>query len=56
MPNGIPVATVAVDAARNAALLAIRILATTDSELGGRLSEYQDSLRETVRGKTLDWS
>ncbi len=56
MPNGIPVATVAVDAARNAALLAIRILATTDSELGGRLREHQDNLRETVRGKTLDWS
>jgi len=56
MPNGIPVATVAVDAARNAALLAIRILATTDSELGGRLSELQEDMRETVRGKTLDWS
>jgi phosphoribosylaminoimidazole carboxylase, PurE protein len=56
MPNGIPVATVAVDAARNAALLAIRILATTDSELARQLSDYQDKLRETVRGKTLDWS
>ena len=56
MPNGIPVATVAVDAARNAALLAIRILATTDSELARQLSDYQNNLRETVRGKTLDWS
>jgi Phosphoribosylcarboxyaminoimidazole (NCAIR) mutase len=56
MPNGIPVATVASDAARNAALLAIRILATTDSELAKQLSDYQESMRETVRGKNLDWS
>ena len=56
MPNGIPVATVAVDAARNAALLAIRILGTNDSGLSEKLGDYQVQMRDTVRGKTLDWS
>ena len=39
MPSGIPVATVAVDGAANAALLAIQILAVTDSDLARRLDE-----------------
>ena len=37
MPSGIPVATVAIDGAVNAALLCIQILAVTDSELASRL-------------------
>jgi 5-(carboxyamino)imidazole ribonucleotide mutase len=41
MPRGIPVATVAVDGAVNAALLAIEILAVTDTELAGRIAEYR---------------
>ena len=41
MPRGIPVATVAVDGAVNAALLAIEILAVTDEELAKRLAEYR---------------
>ncbi len=38
MPSGIPVATVAVDGAKNAALLAVEILAVTDEELAAKLS------------------
>ncbi|HET6914935.1 MAG TPA: 5-(carboxyamino)imidazole ribonucleotide mutase [Acidimicrobiales bacterium] len=41
MPRGIPVATVAVDGAANAALLAVEILAVTDEELAKRLAEYR---------------
>lgn len=55
MPNGIPVATVAVDAAKNAALLAVRMLATEDSNLADRLTIYQANMRDKVREKTLDW-
>ena len=55
MPNGIPVATVAVDAAKNAALLAIRMLATEDSSLAEQLTTYHNNMRDEVREKTLDW-
>ncbi len=41
MPSGIPVATVAVDGAKNAALLAIQILAVTDPELARKLDEQR---------------
>ena len=41
MPRGIPVATVAIDNATNAALLALRILSLTDGELAERLERYQ---------------
>ena len=41
MPRGIPVATVAIDGAANAALLAIEMLALTDERLAGRLDAYR---------------
>ena len=41
MPRGIPVATVAVDGAANAAVLAVEILAVTDDGLAKRLSDYR---------------
>ncbi|RMF91183.1 MAG: 5-(carboxyamino)imidazole ribonucleotide mutase [Methanobacteriota archaeon] len=41
MPPGVPVATVGVDNARNAAILAVEILALKDSELGERLAAYR---------------
>jgi len=41
MPRGMPVATVAIDGAVNAALLAVEILAVTDQELAGRLADYR---------------
>ena len=50
MPSGIPVATVAIDGAKNAALLAIQILAVEDSELATRL----DAAREANRSAVLE--
>jgi len=55
MPNGIPVATVAVGAAKNAGLLAVRMLAAHDAELSKKLAVYQATLRDEVQAKTLDW-
>ncbi|MFZ0014325.1 MAG: 5-(carboxyamino)imidazole ribonucleotide mutase [Acidimicrobiia bacterium] len=46
MPTGIPVATVAIDAANNAALLAVAILAIGDDDLTARLAEYRADLAE----------
>jgi 5-(carboxyamino)imidazole ribonucleotide mutase len=51
MPAGIPVATVAIGGARNAGLLAVRILATANSELLSRMERFQSELAELVRGK-----
>lgn len=51
MPAGVPVATVAVDNARNAALLAIRILGTADAELRDRMEHFQENLTEVVKEK-----
>jgi 5-(carboxyamino)imidazole ribonucleotide mutase len=48
MPNGIPVATVALNAAKNAGLLAAQILATADAALSTKMQQYKDELRETV--------
>jgi 5-(carboxyamino)imidazole ribonucleotide mutase len=55
MPNGIPVATLAIgDAgAHNAALFAIAMLARTDPELATRLNEFRTGLDATVRALTL---
>lgn len=50
MPSGLPVATVAVDGATNAALLAIQILAVSDASLAEKL----DAARETGRAKVLE--
>jgi len=46
MPTGIPVATVAIDGANNAALLAVAILAVGDEELTAKLAEYRKDLAE----------
>ncbi|HLT97494.1 MAG TPA: AIR carboxylase family protein, partial [Acidimicrobiia bacterium] len=46
MPTGIPVATVAIDAANNAALLAVAILAVGDPDLTNRLADYRRDLAE----------
>lgn len=46
MPTGIPVATVAIDAANNAALMAVAILAVGDDELTEKLAEYRRDLTE----------
>jgi 5-(carboxyamino)imidazole ribonucleotide mutase len=51
MPAGIPVATVAVGGARNAGLLALRILATSDPELSEQMAEFQRDLRSAAQAK-----
>ncbi len=51
MPPGIPVATVAIDGGVNAAILAARILATSDPDLLGRLKAYSQEMKETVQAK-----
>jgi len=51
MPAGVPVATVSVAGARNAGLLAVRILAAADADLRERMSAFQVGLAETARGK-----
>ena len=53
MPAGVPVATVAIDNATNAGILAAQILATSDPKLTTRLNEYKQDLRDTVLAKTL---
>ncbi|MFD0803028.1 5-(carboxyamino)imidazole ribonucleotide mutase [Streptomonospora algeriensis] len=51
MPAGVPVATVAVGAARNAGLLAVRMLAAHDPDLRTRMSEFQEELRTQAEEK-----
>jgi 5-(carboxyamino)imidazole ribonucleotide mutase len=53
MPAGIPVATVAVGGARNAGLLAIRILAAADPRLRERMVTFQRQLREAAQAKGM---
>lgn len=56
MPSGIPVATVAIDGAANAGLLAARILSTSDDALADRLAKYAEGLKEaaTKKAKKLE--
>jgi 5-(carboxyamino)imidazole ribonucleotide mutase len=51
MPGGIPVATVGIGNAKNGALLAVRMLAITDSTLAGKLDSYAADLAEMVAAK-----
>ena len=51
MPAGVPVATVSIGNARNAGLLAVRILAATDPELRAKVVDYQAELAETAHAK-----
>ena len=51
MPSGIPVATVAVDGAKNAAILAVQILALNDEELSKMLEESKREMAQTVSDK-----
>lgn len=48
MPPGIPVATVGVNGAQNAAILAVEMLALADEALAKRLKQYKDSLKEKI--------
>lgn len=51
MPTGVPVATVAIGNARNAGLLAVRILATAQPELAQRMADFQEDLRAAALAK-----
>jgi 5-(carboxyamino)imidazole ribonucleotide mutase len=51
MPAGVPVATVSIGGARNAGLLAVRILATSDDELRSRMEAFQAELGDIARAK-----
>src|SRR3954454_14510534 len=54
MPAGVPVATVSIGGARNAGLLAVRILASSDPSLLERMTAFQGSLRELAKSKDID--
>jgi 5-(carboxyamino)imidazole ribonucleotide mutase len=59
MPNGVPVATVALDAAKNAGILAMEILALSDDKLSEKLLLFKKDMQEEVTGKVKklksDW-
>ncbi len=54
MPRGVPVATVAVNGARNAGLLAVRILGTADPALANEMAAFQQELAEQARAQNDD--
>jgi 5-(carboxyamino)imidazole ribonucleotide mutase len=51
MPRGVPVATVAVNGARNSALLAVRIMALSDPALASALDAFHEEMAEQVRAQ-----
>ncbi|MFN3020696.1 5-(carboxyamino)imidazole ribonucleotide mutase [Chryseobacterium sp. TY3] len=53
MPGGIPVATVALNGALNAGILAAKIIGSSDEDVSNKMQQYQDSLKEKVLG-TVD--
>ena len=54
MPAGVPVATVSIGGARNAGLLAVRMLATTDRRLANELRKFQRGLRDKALAQDVD--
>ena len=54
MPAGIPVATVAIDGAVNAALLAVQILAISDNALSEKMKQYKIDMADSVRQKDAE--
>ncbi len=51
MPPGVPVATVGINAAKNAAILAAQIMALSDSKVAKKFADYKDKLKEEVLAK-----
>jgi 5-(carboxyamino)imidazole ribonucleotide mutase len=51
MPNGVPVATVALNAAKNAGILAAEILGTSDELISQKVAQYKESLNSEVIDK-----
>ena len=56
MPKGVPVATMAVNGARNAGLLAVRILGLGDPDLAGRMEAFQEEIASEARAQDVDVS
>lgn len=56
MPPGIPVATVGVNGAQNAAILAVEMLSLSDNELANRLAEYKEGLKKKIEKANQDLS
>jgi 5-(carboxyamino)imidazole ribonucleotide mutase len=54
MPSGVPVATVGIGQAKNAGLLALRILSTTDKSVATWLEKFSATQRDAVLDKKLD--
>ena len=54
MPRGVPVATMAVNGARNAGLLAVRILAQNDGDLTAKMQAFQDEIASDARAQDAD--
>ena len=54
MPPGIPVATVGVNAAQNAAILAVEMLALSDEQLAQRMAEYKKGLKAKIEKANRD--
>src|SRR5687768_17715326 len=52
MPGGVPVATVAVNGAKNAGILAAQIIGTSDEQVMTRVSAYKTSMKEEVEAKS----
>lgn len=55
MPPGVPVATVAINGALNAGILAAQILSSADQELAKRVREYKSGLQQLVLDKVENW-
>ena len=56
MPSGVPVATVALDGARNAGILAAQIIGTNDAKVAGRLEKFKQELRTKVEDAVKEMS
>jgi 5-(carboxyamino)imidazole ribonucleotide mutase len=48
MPPGVPVATVGINAAQNAAILASQVLGLSDDKIAKKLAKYKDDLKEKI--------
>jgi 5-(carboxyamino)imidazole ribonucleotide mutase len=55
MPPGVPVATVAINGAKNAGILAAQILGTEDSAIAKQVADYKQSLDDMVMDKVANW-
>lgn len=59
MPNGVPVATVALNAAKNAGIIAAQIIGTSDKNVAGKLKQYKADLEKSVldkaKGLAKEW-